>query len=154
MMLPTFTINDIRSWEPCYDPTRYLAEGWTGTALDVLTCSTCPAQDRLWAVMREDAGIPDSICRTWARWCALQVIDLWDAPEIVRCYLETGDETIRDAAWDAAWAAAWDAAGAAARNAAWDAARDAAWDAARNAAWDAAWAAQVDKLISMLQEVQ
>ncbi len=92
-----------------------------------------------------------------SRWCALQVIHLWDAPPVVREYLETGNESLRAAAWDAAWdaaraaarAAAWDAAmdaaraaamdaaRAAARAAAWDAARDAAWDAARDAAWDA-----------------
>jgi hypothetical protein len=29
------------------------------------------------------------------------VIHLWDAPDVVRWYLETGDETIRDAAVDA-----------------------------------------------------
>jgi len=59
----------------------------------------------------------DALLRAFARWCALSVAHLWDAPEIVRQYLETGDETIRDAASAAAWAAV----------------RDAAWDAA----WDA-----------------
>jgi hypothetical protein len=71
---------------------------------------------------------------------ALSVIHLWDAPQVVRDFLATGDESLRaaaldaardaarDAAWDAAWAAAWDAA--------WDAARAvaraaASWDAAR-----------------------
>ena len=131
MMLPTFTINDIRSWQPCYDPNLYLPEDWQGTALDVLKVSACPAKDRLWVVLREETGIPDEVWRAWARWCALQVIDLWDAPEIVRRYLETGtgDKAIRAAAWAAAGAAS----GAAARDAAWD--------------------APVDKLISMLQEV-
>ncbi|HEX7051764.1 MAG TPA: hypothetical protein VF188_16280 [Longimicrobiales bacterium] len=70
--------------------------------------------------------------RAFARSCARDVIDLWDAPEIVKRYLETGDETIRAAAWAAAWAAG---AGAAATAAAW-AAR-----AAADAAWAAAWAA-------------
>jgi hypothetical protein len=65
------------------------------------------------------------LLRAFARKCALDVIHLWDAPAIVRQYLETGDESIRDAAWDAAWDAPWDAP--------WDAARDAAWDAARDA---------------------
>ena len=85
--------------------------------------------------------------RAFARKCALDVIHLWDAPRIVRQYLETGDESIRAAAWAAAsaaaWAAAraaaWDAARAAARAAAWDAASAAARAAARAAAWDAAW---------------
>ncbi len=66
--------------------------------------------------------------REFARWCALQVIDLWDAPDVVRNYLETGDEDLRAAAG----AAARDAAGAAA----WAAARAAAGDA-RAAAGDA-----------------
>ena len=87
--------------------------------------------------------------RAFARAEALRVIHLWDAPEIVRRYLEAGDETIRaqaraaiatrgaaSAAW-AAYAAAWAARAAMAANAAWaaswstDAARAAAWAAAR-----------------------
>jgi len=68
----------------------------------------------------------DDVLRSFARKAALSVIHLlWDAPDVVRRYLETGDEALRAAAWDAAWAAA--------RAAAWDA----AWDAARAAAWDA-----------------
>jgi hypothetical protein len=83
-----------------------------------------------------------------SRWCALQVIHLWDAPPVVREYLETGNEALRaaarDAARDAARAAARDAAWAAARAAARDAAWAAAWAAARDAAWAAAWAAARD----------
>lgn len=85
--------------------------------------------------------------RYFARMRALSVVHLWEAPEVVLDYLMTGDEQIRAAARDAAWAAAGaaarDAAGAAAWDAAWDAAWAAAWDAARSAAWaaagDAAW---------------
>jgi hypothetical protein len=40
--------------------------------------------------------------REFARWCALQVIDLWDAPAVVREYLETGCEDLQTAARDAA----------------------------------------------------
>lgn len=66
--------------------------------------------------------------RYFARWCALEVLHLWpNAPEIVVRYLETGDESIRAAAWAAAWGAAW----AAAWDAAWDAALAAALAAAR-----------------------
>jgi hypothetical protein len=78
--------------------------------------------------------------RSFARWCALQVVHLWDCPPIVKQYLETGDESIRAAARDAAWDAAMAAAWAATRDAAWDA----AWAAARAAAWDAAMAAARD----------
>jgi hypothetical protein len=102
----------------------------------------------------------DDILRAFARKAALSVIHLWDAPDVVRQYLETGDESLRAAAraaawaaaWDAARAAAWDAARAAAWDAAWDAARDAAWAAARAAAWaaarDAAWAAAWDAALN------
>ena len=79
------------------------------------------------------------ILRKFARLCALDVIHLWDAPQVVVEYLKTGNEDIRDAARAAAWDAARYAARAAARDAEWDAARAAAWDAARDAAWDAAW---------------
>jgi hypothetical protein len=77
----------------------------------------------LWRLDAED------LLRDFARRCALDVIDLWPAPEIVIKYLTGGDETFRAAAWDAASTAARDA---------WDAAGTAAW-AARAAAWDAAW---------------
>ena len=113
----------------------------------------------LWRVDAED------LLRDFARRCAIDVLPLWDAPEIVVQYLKTGDESLRaaaraaawgaarDAAWgatrddarDAAWGAAWGAAWAAAWGATRDDARDAAWAAAGDAAWDAAWAAAWDK---------
>lgn len=64
------------------------------------------------------------LLREFARKCALDVIHLWDAPQVVVDYLTTGDESLRKAAWDAAW----DAPNARAALTAWD-------------AWDAAWAA-------------
>ena len=70
------------------------------------------------------------ILRAFARRQALSVIHLWDAPDVVRRYLETGDESLRAAAGDAAR----DAAGAAAGDAAWAAAGAAAGDAAGDAA--------------------
>ena len=83
--------------------------------------------------LRGGIDIADTLY-SFARRCALDVIHLWDAPEIVRQYLETGDESIRAAARDAARDAASDTA--------WDAARDAASASARDAcatAWDPAW---------------
>jgi hypothetical protein len=114
----------------------------------------CTERTILWRASGEQ------VLRKFARMCALDVLHLWDAPDIVVRYLKTGDESIRaaarDAAWDAARAAdraadraaardaAWDAARAADRAAARAAARDAAWAAARAAAWDAAWASARD----------
>ncbi len=96
----------------------------------------CRSRTVLWRIDGEQ------ILRDFARWCALQVVHLWDAPAVAKKYLETGKKELRDAAWAAAGAAAGDAAQAAARDAARGAAaqaaaRDAAWDAARAAARDA-----------------
>lgn len=61
-------------------------------------------------VKRIDA---EPLLRAFARDEARRVLHLWNAPDVVRKYLETGDEAIRGAAWSAAWSAA--------RDAAWDA---------------------------------
>ncbi len=148
------TVDMVRSWEPCYDPTEIVPEDWEGTALDVLNLPI-PAEDKFWVVLREEV-LPKATLREFSRWCALQVKDLWDMPDVVCEYLETGNEELRYAAWDAAadaWASAADAwASAAAWDAAWAAAAD-AW--ASSAAWaSAAWAyarfAQIEKLKEML----
>jgi hypothetical protein len=68
--------------------------------------------------------------RLFARQQALSVIDLWDAPEIVKKYLETGEELIRAAAWAAVMDEARAEARAAVMNEAWAAAMDEAWVAA------------------------
>jgi len=90
--------------------------------------------DKLVATRRRALWCYDAteVLRLFARQCALDVADLWEMPDIVRQYLETGDESIRAAAWDAAWDAARDANYAA---------RDTARDTAGYAAWGAAWAA-------------
>ena len=120
------------------------------------------------------------LLRGFACWCAAQVLHLWDAPQVVRDYLATGDETLRVAAWlaaqkvaqarvaeraaagdaagvaarIAAGVAAWDAAGAAARAAAeaaaWHAAEAAAWHA-WHTAWDAARDAQRQKFAELVE---
>jgi len=90
------------------------------------------------------------ILRKFARMCALDVVHLWKAPEVVIEYLKTGKEessaaarAAGAAASAAAWAAAW-AASAAASAAAWDAAGAAAMDAASAAAGAAAMDAAMD----------
>jgi hypothetical protein len=169
----TFTIEDIRNMEPCYDPGKYLPEDWQGTALDILRVTDCPPQDRLWVVCRED-WIDDKTLRLDAAWCARQALALIDDPDprsIAACNIAeryaNGEATESElaaafaAAWaarDAAWAA-WDAAGDAARDA-WDAfaaagaARDAAWAAAFAAAWAAAFAAARDAARDAAWEAQ
>ena len=101
-----------------------------------------------------DADRTDAILSRFSRQCALSVIDKWNAPDIVRRYLVTGDETIRTAARSAAWTAARSAAGTAAWTA-W-AAAEAAARSARSVAWAAAeaaaWTAYNEELERMLLE--
>jgi len=69
--------------------------------------------------------------RKFARMCALDVVDIWEAPEVVIRYLKTGDKSMRDDARATALAAAWNDALAAARDDARDDARATARGAAR-----------------------
>ena len=69
----------------------------------------------------------ENVLWNFARRCALDVIQLWNAPEVVVEYLKTGNEELRDAA------------------------RDAAWDAARDAAWDAERKWQIERLAYYLE---
>jgi hypothetical protein len=64
-----FTIQDIRSWKPCYNPNRYLPEDWSGTALDMLKHTTIPAKDKLWLVLR-DSVMSSKDLRLFAVNCA------------------------------------------------------------------------------------
>jgi len=176
-MLPVFTIDDIRGFGPCYDPSRYLAEDWTGTALDVLDVKDCPAADRIWVAlgMMPENDRRLAACRFVRHTPIGDGRTVWDlltderskrAVEVAERFAN-GEATEQelDAAWDAASAAAsascaaaraaaWAAAGDVARIAAWAAAmaaaRAAAWAAARIAAWDVARAAQIDILREML----
>ena len=75
--------------------------------------------------------------RLFARDCALDVIHLWNPPDIVVRYLKTGDESIRTAARAAAGAVARTVARAVARTAAWAAEGAAEGAAARAAVWAA-----------------
>lgn len=88
----------------------------------------CSERTPIWAYDATD------VLRKFARLCALDVVDLWRAPEIVVRYLRTGDEMIRLAAWFAGRDAAMDGTGAAA----WDAAWSGTWAAATgDVAWNA-----------------
>lgn len=178
--MKVFDVKTINSWEPCYPPTKYLPEDWSGTVLDILDHKEIPFNDKLWVICRTDL-VSEKLMRLFAVWCARQVQHLMadkrslDALDIAEQFANgvatleqlnaasaaawaAAWDTARDAAWAAAWAAAWDAARAAAwaaardaaRDAALDAARDAAWAAARDAAWAAAWAAQQTKLREMI----
>ena len=113
--------------ERAIDALRYAPGHMIGRV--VLSGEIIRDDDKIVATHREYLWIADAeeTLRSFTRWSALQVIHLWDAPDVVRRYLESGDESLRDTAWAAARDAARDAARAAAWDAAWDAARAAAW---------------------------
>jgi hypothetical protein len=118
-----------------------------GATLCLVDCSgeIIESDDKLVCSRRRIVARMDAteMLRYFARMQAASVVHLWDAPDVVIDYLMTGDESLRDAAWDAARAAAWAAA--------WDAARAAAWDAARAAARAAASAAARDEQNTILE---
>ena len=130
--MKTITIEMVRAWEPCYDPADVVGTNWQGTALDVLNLASegrISADDALWVVLREEI-FEAGVLREFARWCALSVAHLWDMPDVVRQYLQTGNEEIRAAAGDAAG------------------------DAAGAAAGDAAQVDQIKKLKSLIEKAQ
>ena len=118
------------------------------------------------------AGGIDASNTLWkfARMCALDVIHLWNAPDVVVEYLKTGNEKLRAASRAASWAAlraasraaSGDASGAALRAALRSASRAASWvasgaalrsalrAASRAASGDALRAAQNKRLTRML----
>jgi hypothetical protein len=98
-------IMDALSYSPGYIICRVKCEGRIIKDTDKLVCSK---RTIIWRIQGE------KVLRLFARQRALSVIHLWNAPPVVKEYLETGKEEIRDAARAAARAAAWDAARAAA----------------------------------------
>ena len=120
-----------------------------GSTLCLVECEDIVTEhdDKLVCRRRRIVARIDATDLLWraAREYAQAVLHLWDAPQVVKDFLASGDESLsaaaRAAARDAALAAARDAARGAARAAACAAACAAAWDAARGAARDAAFAA-------------
>ena len=134
-MMLTTTLEQIHAHSPCKNGWRKLCKNLDGikrhgaktpiTMIQILESNGL--DDALWCLRACDGHEP--LAREFACWCALRVIDLWDAPKVVRDYLISGGHETRAAAWAAAISS-------------WAAAREAAWDAAWDAAWAAARAAQ------------
>lgn len=173
------TLEEFKTFNPCWlemeegreklERIGKRKERWT--ALDILELEEASAEDKLWAVLREEL-IEAPVLHEFACRCAEGALKLVKNPdprsvaaiEAKRRWLrgEIGDKEL-EAAWSAAgaaasatanaaaWSAAWSAASAAARDAAWSAARDVAWDASA-AASAAAQNSQVEMLKTMLRE--
>ena len=166
--MKTFTIADIRSWDPCYDPNKHLPEDWSGTVLEILNYKTISPKDKLWVVCREDL-IDAKTLRLFAVWCARQVEHLMTdnkskqaldvaerfahgkatSGELACANVAAAAADAADAAYAAAVYAAYSAADAAARAGAVYAGRA---GRGRAAAGRARARAQIAQLIKMVQE--
>lgn len=137
MKLPRVTLDEFLSFKPCWlddergrRRLRYYARklGGSADALEILVSRMIPAEDRLWAVLREEF-IPAPILHACACRCAEDVLSRIDNPDprsinaiVVKRRWIAGEATDEElaAAEDAAWVArtsAQDAVEAAARNA-------------------------------------
>ena len=157
MELPRVTFSEFLKFEPCWQDDergrrrlRYYARklGGSADALEILALRRIPAEDRLWAVLREKF-IPTPILHEFACRCAEDALSRIDNPDprsinaiVVKRRWIAGEATDEELA--AAEAAAW-----VARTSAQDAAEAAAWvartsaqDAAEAAAWVARTSAQ------------
>ena len=116
-----------------------------GSTLCLVECEDIVTEhdDKLVCRRRRIVARIDATDLLWraAREYAQAVLHLWDAPQVVKDFLASGDESLSAAACAAAWDAASAAASAAARAAARAAASAAAWAAASAAASAAARAA-------------
>jgi hypothetical protein len=128
-----FNAEDIRSWGPCYDPSKYLRGDWRGTAVTLLRDNRIPVADRLWGVLRTDL-CSEKLMRLFAVWCARQVQHLMEDPRSINA-LDVAERFANGQATEQER----------------DAARAAAGDAARDAAWAAAGDAQIEKLVEMIE---
>jgi hypothetical protein len=101
----------------------------------------------------------EQVLRDFARFCAWTVLPSWEAPEIVKEWVLTGNEQIRDAARIELSKAAWNPIGGAAADVARDAAKRSASSAAKSASWSATWyisnwnIAHSDKILELFEQV-
>ena len=148
-MITTINNNLIRSFRPCYDPSKYIDEDESLTVKEGVEKyrGIVPAKDILWLLCRNEF-LSDRDLRLFAVWCAREALKLVDNPDqrsVAACDVAeryaNGEATKEDlaaaaTAASAAWAAdAWAAADA---------------EAAANADAEAAdaWEKQLDKLIT------
>lgn len=144
--LKKFTIEDIRSSNPCYDPSKYLKENFKGSAIDILNNEYIPFEDRLWVILRTEI-VSEKLMRLFAVWSYRQTLVFVKNPDPRSIKAADISEAFAlDKASREELSAARSAALSAAESAAWSAARSAAWSAAKSAARSA----QKEKLIEMI----
>jgi hypothetical protein len=110
------TLEKILEMGPCYSRGKIekLFAGRKWLAPRTISKLNIPPDDRIWVLTGLMSGKQQ---REFSRRCALDVIHLWDASPVVKKYLETGYEEIREAAKEAvlfsavsaAWGTDWEA---------------------------------------------
>lgn len=151
-MLKTVTYEQFLIFNPCWLATeagrkrlkRYAVKREQWTALDILALNRVSAEDRMWAVLREEF-IPAQLLHEFACRCAEWALSKVVHPDsrsiaAIQAKRDWLDGKITDRDLEAA------------KDSAWAAARDATWAAARAAAEDAARKWQVQELTKMLEE--
>jgi hypothetical protein len=170
--MKTVTVERFLGFDPCYPESRIreiAGDRKEWDALGIPALAGVPAEDRLWAVLREELT-PAPILHEFACRCAERVFALTGNPDpesvnavaVKRMWLR-GEATdgelsaARDAAWDAAISSARDIARVTARTVAWNAAMASARNAARLTAYSTAmavpWDTEAEVLTLLLAEM-
>lgn len=76
--MKTYTNEDLRKKEACYDPSRHFEEDMGYTLLDYLNHDTCPPKDKIWCVTR---FLDDRSNRLFAVWCAKEALEHVENPD-------------------------------------------------------------------------
>ena len=127
----------INTFNPCYDPIRYISECYDETLVDFLKLKNIPARDRLWVIVRHQL-LTDNQLHHYGLACARLVekhskdIRVKQCNDITAKFLKS-EATLDElsAAAESAWSA--ELAAESAARSAWSAARSAAESAARSA---------------------
>lgn len=86
-----FGLKEIRSWKPCYDPSKYLPENWQGTAIDILKQDGISHSDKMWCIVRAKSGLLSTLNKQlFAIWCARQAQPLTEDPRSIQA-LDTAE---------------------------------------------------------------
>jgi len=79
-------IDDIRAFNPCYDPGLYLPDGWEGDAVDLMKREG-PSLGKLWTVCRP-GWVDRAIIKQFAMWCYTEALNYPDVDNATSGILE------------------------------------------------------------------
>ena len=78
MKMINLTTDIIKSYAPCYCPTKYLDKDWEGSLVDILRMDKVSVLDRLWVARH---AMDDKGNRLFAVWCAREVLKMLSDPD-------------------------------------------------------------------------